>query len=206
VRFKFRGVTVESVKNQSRSELRRAGELNREMLDAVPRLNREGHIQFGGLGKLAAQGWTADEVNRVVDAFPDAPYLTLTMAVSLAGAIRQQGVPQVDDVIDWLRRSRKLARTVNWCRGGSCVKRLPARVDNTTTWGCRQYPRCGPRPRDHHRLVLRPLRQGSLSQTRPRGPGARSRRSTKRLTLNAVQRSTQHAAVRSASPMARMRA
>jgi hypothetical protein len=96
-------MTVETVKGQSQRELRRRQELNQQMLDSVPRLQRDGIVQFGGLGTLAAQGWTSAEVNRVVDAFPAAPYLSLTMLVSLAGALREHGVPEVDDVIAWLR-------------------------------------------------------------------------------------------------------
>jgi hypothetical protein len=103
MRIRLGRVTVKTAKNTGRSEMRREEASNREMLEAVPRLKREGLVQFGGLEVLATQGWTADEVNQVIDAFPDTAYRSLTLVVSLAGAIRQHGVAEVDDIIAWLR-------------------------------------------------------------------------------------------------------
>jgi hypothetical protein len=104
VKFKLFGKTIEAshLSKDEAADQSRLMVLNDHVLAEVPRLRRQGHAQFGGLGKLVDQGWTAEEIGDVVDSWSTASYQSLTMLVSTAGQIREQGISNVEEINAWL--------------------------------------------------------------------------------------------------------
>jgi hypothetical protein len=74
-----------------------------EIITAAPRLAKLNRrvVKFGGLRDLVSDGWTPEEVARLVESWPNLKTTSLAIVLSLAVSIRRAGSDDLDHVIVW---------------------------------------------------------------------------------------------------------
>lgn len=105
VRFKLFGSTIE-VKRLRRAEAAehdRLLQLREQILSQTPGLQKDGPARYASIGELVDQGWTGEQIARLVGSWPEASAISVSMTVSLAGRMTYDGVDDPDEVIAWIR-------------------------------------------------------------------------------------------------------
>jgi hypothetical protein len=103
MRFKLLGVNVSAhrVRGTDTAEHDRLIERRERIIADEPNLAQDGRARYSAVGELDEQGWTGEQIARLVSSWPDASAFAMSMIISLAGRIAGDGVEDPDQVVAW---------------------------------------------------------------------------------------------------------